>query len=83
MHDFNLDDLEESLQPVAGIQLGNTLGGTEDGFVKRGFGSNSDGSMLIDGIRQPRRIYTTATVDRVEVLKGPSSPSRASRTPAA
>ncbi|WP_255303240.1 TonB-dependent siderophore receptor [Cobetia sp. 5-11-6-3] len=73
MHDFNLDDLEESLQPVAGIQLGNTLGGTEDGFVKRGFGSNSDGSMLIDGIRQPRRTYTTATVDRVEVLKGPSS----------
>ncbi|MBO2007260.1 hypothetical protein J4732_19270 [Serratia marcescens] len=34
---------------VSGVTRGNTLGGTEDGFVKRGFGVNSDGSVFIDG----------------------------------
>lgn len=36
---------------VSGVTCGNTLGGTEDGFVKRGFGVNSDGSVFIDGVR--------------------------------
>lgn len=73
MADHNLDSLTEAMGMVAGITEGNTMGGTEDGFIKRGFGSNSDGSILIDGIRQPRGTFSMATVDHVEVLKGPAS----------
>lgn len=73
MEDQTLDNLTESLALVAGVTQGNDMGGTEDGFVKRGFGSNSDGSILIDGIRQPRGTFSMATVDHVEVLKGPAS----------
>ncbi|SOC54101.1 iron complex outermembrane recepter protein [Chromohalobacter canadensis] len=73
MADHDLDTLNESLALVAGVTEGNNMGGTEDGFIKRGFGSNSDGSILIDGIRQPRGTFSMATVDHVEVLKGPAS----------
>lgn len=73
MSDHNINSLSEAMTMVAGITEGNNMGGTEDGFIKRGFGSNSDGSILIDGIRQPRGTFSMATVDRVEVLKGPAS----------
>lgn len=73
MADHNIDSLTEAMAMVAGVTEGNTMGGTEDGFIKRGFGSNSDGSTLIDGIRQPRGTFSMATVDHVEVLKGPAS----------
>ncbi|MBR9906106.1 MAG: TonB-dependent receptor, partial [Gammaproteobacteria bacterium] len=73
MADHNIDSLTEAMAMVAGVTEGNNMGGTEDGFIKRGFGSNSDGSTLIDGIRQPRGTFSMATVDHVEVLKGPAS----------
>ncbi|MDQ7735470.1 TonB-dependent siderophore receptor [Halomonas sp. SpR1] len=73
MTDHNIDSLTEAMAMVAGVTEGNNMGGTEDGFIKRGFGSNSDGSTLIDGIRQPRGTFSMATVDHVEVLKGPAS----------
>lgn len=73
MADHNIDSLTEAMAMVAGVTEGNNMGGTEDGFIKRGFGSNSDGSILIDGIRQPRGTFSMATVDHVEVLKGPAS----------
>lgn len=73
MADHNIDSLTEAMAMVAGVTESNNMGGTEDGFIKRGFGSNSDGSTLIDGIRQPRGTFSMATVDHVEVLKGPAS----------
>jgi iron complex outermembrane receptor protein len=58
---------------VSGITQSNTLAGTQDGFVKRGFGSNADGSILRDGIRSSLSRNFSATTERVEVLKGPAS----------
>ena len=73
MADHDIDSLDEAMAMVAGVTAGNNMGGTEDGYIKRGFGSNSDGSILIDGIRQPRGTFSMATVDHVDVLKGPAS----------
>lgn len=58
---------------VSGVAEGNTLAGTEDGFVRRGFGSNSDGSIYRDGVRSSRGLNFDATTERVEVLKGSAS----------
>lgn len=41
--------------------------------MKRGFGDNRDGSILRDGFRMALPSNFSATTDRVEVLKGPSS----------
>ncbi|MFC0267158.1 TonB-dependent siderophore receptor [Kushneria aurantia] len=71
--DSGANSLTEALQWLPGITLSNTMGGTEAGFIKRGFGSNSDGSILRDGIRQPRNTFPLFTAERIEVLKGPSS----------
>ncbi|WP_262927243.1 TonB-dependent siderophore receptor [Phytohalomonas tamaricis] len=73
MADNDADSLTEAMIFATGVTQGNTMGGTEDGFIKRGFGSNTDGSILIDGIRQSRGTYSMATIERVEVLKGPAS----------
>ncbi|MCX2522973.1 TonB-dependent siderophore receptor [Larsenimonas rhizosphaerae] len=73
LQDSNATTLTDAMTFSAGVTQGNTMGGTEDGFIKRGFGSNSDGSILIDGIRQPRGTFSMATVDHVEVLKGPGA----------
>ncbi len=81
MRDHNINSLSEAMAMVAGVTEGNNMGGTEDGFIKRGFGSNSDGSILIDGIRQPRGTFSMATVERVEVLKGPASLFQGNKTP--
>lgn len=51
INDFQVKSVNEAMKFVSGVTQGNTLGGTEDGFVKRGFGVNSDGSVFIDGVR--------------------------------
>ncbi|WP_110673874.1 TonB-dependent siderophore receptor [Salinicola sp. RZ23] len=71
--DIGADSLTDAMAFVAGVTQGNTMGGTEAGFIKRGFGSNGDGSILRDGIRQPRNTFPLFTTERIEVLKGPSS----------
>ncbi|WP_251975904.1 TonB-dependent siderophore receptor [Salinicola avicenniae] len=71
--DSGADSLTDAMAYVAGVTQANTMGGTEAGFIKRGFGSNSDGSILRDGIRQPRNVFPLFTTERVEVLKGPGS----------
>lgn len=73
LQDRKPDSLAESLDTVSGIRMGNTLGGTLDAIIKRGFGDNRDNSMLRDGMLsvQPRNF--TPTAERIEVLKGPSS----------
>ncbi|MGO4612195.1 TonB-dependent receptor plug domain-containing protein, partial [Variovorax sp. 2RAF20] len=50
-----------------------TLGGSRDSLVKRGFGTNDDGSILRDGVRSNLGKNFSATTDRIEVLKGPAS----------
>ncbi|WP_061532718.1 TonB-dependent siderophore receptor [Collimonas arenae] len=73
IQDRQPSSLAESLDTVSGVRMGNTLGGTLDAIIKRGFGDNRDNSMLRDGMLsvQPRNF--TPTTERVEVLKGPSS----------
>lgn len=65
--------LDEALRNVSGITQANTLGGTQDAVMKRGFGDNRDGSILRDGFRTALPSNFSATTERVEVLKGPSS----------
>src|SRR5476651_1150663 len=71
--DQHATSLDEVLNNVSNITQTNTLGGTQDSFVRRGFGDNRDGSILTNGLKtvQPRSF--NAATDRVEVLKGPSS----------
>lgn len=67
------DSLADALSAVPGVRMGNTLAGTLDAIVKRGFGDNRDNSILRDGMQsvQPRNF--TPTTERIEVLKGPAS----------
>lgn len=71
--DYAVSSLNDAMKFVSGVTQGNTLGGIEDGFVKRGFGSNSDGSVFIDGVRSNQGLAMDASIDRVEVLKGSAS----------
>ncbi|AIY40609.1 Ferrichrome-iron receptor [Collimonas arenae] len=73
LQDRQPGSLADALDTVSGVRMGNTLGGTLDAIIKRGFGDNRDNSMLRDGMLsvQPRNF--TPTTERVEVLKGPSS----------
>lgn len=73
LEDFQVQSLDDALKFVSGISQSNTLGGTKDAFIKRGFGSNSDGSILRDGIRSSLSRNFSATSERVEVLKGPAA----------
>jgi iron complex outermembrane receptor protein len=73
LEDRQPDSLADALATVPGVRVGNTLGGTLDAVVKRGFGGNRDNSILRDGMQsvQPRNF--TPTTERIEVLKGPAS----------
>ncbi|MBP2167282.1 iron complex outermembrane receptor protein [Erwinia toletana] len=73
MQDYQVRSVNDAVKFVSGVTQGNTLGGTEDGFVKRGFGSNTDGSIFIDGIRSNQGLAMDASIERVEVLKGSAS----------
>lgn len=73
LDDYQIRNVNDAMKFVSGIAQGNTLGGIEDGFVKRGFGSNSDGSLFVDGVRSNQGLSMDATIDHVEVLKGSSS----------
>lgn len=73
LEDYQVKDLNDALRFVSGISQTNTLGGTKDAVIKRGFGSNDDNSILRDGIRSAIGHNLGATTDHVEVLKGPAS----------
>ncbi|MEC5342241.1 TonB-dependent siderophore receptor [Brenneria populi] len=66
-------NIDEALYNVSGITQANTLGGTQDALIKRGFGDNRDGSLFRDGVRSIQARNFTPTSERVEVLKGPAS----------
>lgn len=65
--------LDEAVNAVSGLKQGNTLGGTQDAIVKRGFGTNRDNSIMRDGMQSVNARNFTPTTERVEVLKGPAS----------
>lgn len=73
IEDFQVRSLDDAMKFVSGMTQSNTLAGTQDGFVKRGFGANADGSTLRDGVRSNLSRNFDATTERVEVLKGPAS----------
>ena len=66
-------NLDDALNNISGITQGNTLGGTQDSVMKRGFGDNRDGSIMRDGMPLVQGRALNATAERVEVLKGPAS----------
>ncbi|WP_447889976.1 TonB-dependent siderophore receptor [Pseudomonas hormoni] len=66
-------NLDDALANVSGITQGNTLGSTQDSVMTRGFGDNRNGSIMRDGMPVVQGRGLNATVDRVEVLKGPAS----------
>ena len=72
LDDEQATSLDEALARVSSITQDNTFGNTTDSFKMRGF--ELDDSLYRDGVRSTfvDRNYD-ATVDRVEVLKGPSS----------
>ena len=71
--DYQVRSLNDAMKFVSGVSQGNTLGGSRDSLVKRGFGTNDDGSILRDGVRSNLGHNFSATTERVEVLKGPAS----------
>jgi len=73
IQDYEVRTLDDAMKFVSGVTPGNTLAGTKDAFVKRGFGSNNDGSIFRDGVRSSLSHNFDATAERVEVLKGPAS----------
>ncbi|MHC8322219.1 TonB-dependent siderophore receptor [Pseudomonas sp. GB2N2] len=66
-------NLDDALANVSGITQGNTLGSTQDSVMTRGFGDNRNGSIMRDGMPIVQGRGLNATVDRIEVLKGPAS----------
>ncbi|EOD8927098.1 TPA: TonB-dependent siderophore receptor [Pseudomonas aeruginosa] len=66
-------NLDDALGNISGITQANTLGGTQDAVMKRGFGDNRDGSIMRDGMPSVQGRNFTATAGHVEVLKGPAS----------
>ncbi|VVM59936.1 Ferrichrome outer membrane transporter/phage receptor [Pseudomonas fluorescens] len=66
-------NLDDALANVSGITQGNTLGSTQDSVMTRGFGDNRNGSIMRDGMPVIQGRGLNATVERVEVLKGPAS----------
>ncbi|MFK3791126.1 TonB-dependent siderophore receptor [Pseudomonas piscis] len=66
-------NLDDALKNVSGITQTNTLGGTQDAVLLRGFGDNRNGSIMRDSMPMVQGRALNATAERVEVLKGPSS----------
>lgn len=66
-------NIDDALTNVSGINQGNTLAGTQDTIMKRGFGGNRDGSIMHNGMPLVQGRGMNAAAESVEVLKGPSS----------
>lgn len=73
LEDQHATMLDEALYNVSNVVQTNTLGGTQDAFVRRGFGANRDGSIMTNGLRTVLPRSFNAATERVEVLKGPAS----------
>lgn len=73
LEDRRPENLEESIKGISGLTSGNNLAGTIDTIVRRGYGTNRDGSIMRNGMGSALARNFTATAERVEVLKGPAS----------
>jgi len=73
LNDQRPRNLDDALINVSGITQGNTLAGTQDTIMKRGFGGNRDGSVMRNGMPLVQGRALNASAESVEVLKGPSS----------
>lgn len=73
MRDQRPRNLDDALNNISGITQGNTLAGTMDAVMKRGFGDNRDGSIMHNGMPLVQGRALNANADSVEVLKGPAS----------
>lgn len=76
LDDQGVDDFQSALKNVSGVNPVETYGGFQQ-FVIRGF---TDFLMLVDGFRDERQnisqsapMSSTASVDHIEVVKGPAS----------
>lgn len=66
-------NLDDALLNISGLTQGNTLAGTQDTIMKRGFGGNRDGSVMRNGMPLIQGRGFGASAESVEVVKGPSS----------
>lgn len=73
LEDRRPQSLDDALQTVSGIRQANTLAGTLDAVIKRGFGDNRDNSIMRNGMQMTQTHIFNPTAERVEVLKGPTS----------
>ena len=76
LQDQLVNRLEKALQNVPGVLPFSTNQGLSDGFMIRGFGSNTtcrDGFFEPDILGGGSSKGETANIDRIEVLKGPGS----------
>jgi len=66
-------NLDDALVNVSGVTQANTLAGTQDAVMRRGFGDNRDGSIMRNGMPLVQGRSLNAAVESVEMLKGPAS----------
>lgn len=66
-------NLDDALANVSGVTQTNTLAGSFDAVIRRGFGENRDGSIMRNGMPLVQGRSLGPTVESVEVLKGPAS----------
>lgn len=73
LDDLQVRSLDDAMLLVSGIAQAPTRAGTQDSFVRRGFTGNSSTGLLRDGVRSIQARNFSATTERIEVLKGPTS----------
>ncbi|MGK7061757.1 TonB-dependent siderophore receptor [Bradyrhizobium sp. 1050_B9_N1_2] len=66
-------NIDDALINVSGITQTNTLAGSQDAVIRRGFGDNRDGSIMRNGMPLVQGRSFNPAVESVEVLKGPAS----------
>ncbi|MGM4963849.1 TonB-dependent siderophore receptor [Tardiphaga sp. 1201_B9_N1_1] len=66
-------NLDDALVNISGITQTNTLAGTQDAVIRRGFGDNRDGSIMRNGMPIVQGRSFNPAVESIEVLKGPAS----------
>ncbi|MET4801306.1 iron complex outermembrane receptor protein [Bradyrhizobium sp. LB11.1] len=66
-------NIDDALINVSGVTQTNTLAGSQDAVIRRGFGDNRDGSIMRNGMPLVQGRSFNSAVESVEVLKGPAS----------
>jgi iron complex outermembrane receptor protein len=66
-------NIDDALSNISGITQTNTLAGTLDAVIRRGFGDNRDGSIMRNGLPLVQGRSLNPAVESAEVLKGPAS----------